>query len=184
MESTRSKNRKHKSYMKQKSKSAADDIDDKESHILSSVDGMRAGGHLASTPVSPVGNIVDMQGSLDHGGADKNEDEKTDGKINSSKDTGGKNECVKTMDNQEASKKQEDDKDASNKEVSSEVETTEANSTTENVDVENNKDVSTEETKNAEKEDTSDQKSTANDASESSVKQSISESQGILVVST
>ncbi|XP_032687446.1 Golgi-specific brefeldin A-resistance guanine nucleotide exchange factor 1 [Odontomachus brunneus] len=176
VESTRSKNRKHKSYVKQKSKSAVDDVDDKESNILNSIDGIRAGGHLASTPVSPVGNIVDMQGSLDHGSADKNEDEKNDRKVSGSKDTSGKNECSKAID-QEASKKQEDDKDTSNKEVNSDVEMAEANRTSENVDTENNKAVS-EETKNVEKEDASEQKSMANDASGSSAKQSVSESQG------
>ncbi|XP_014484038.1 PREDICTED: Golgi-specific brefeldin A-resistance guanine nucleotide exchange factor 1 [Dinoponera quadriceps] len=179
MESTRSKNRKHKSYIKQKSKSATDDVDDKEPHILSSVDGIRAAGHLASTPVSPVGNIVDMQGSLDHGSADKNEDEKSDGKVNSGKDNGGKNECGKAVDNQEASKKQEDDKEASSREVSGEVEAaSEANSTSESADAESNKAAPREETKNAGKEDTSEQRSAANDATESSAKQSVSESQG------
>lgn len=180
VESTRSKNRKHKSYIKQKSKSTADDVDDKESNILSSVDGIRPGGHPASTPVLPVGNIVDMQGSLDHGSADKNEDEKSDGKVNGGKDISGKSECSKAVEDQEASKKQEDDKDASNREVSGDVETAEANNTSENVDTEDNKTVSCEETKNVEKEDTSEQKSTANDVSESSAKQSVSESQGII----
>lgn len=181
IDNTRSKNRKHKSYMKQKSKSAADDVDvDKDPHILSSVDGIRASDHLASTPVSPVGNIVDMQGSLDHGVAEKNEDEKNDGKVNSGKDTSGKNECGKAEDNQEVSKKQEDDKDGSNGEVSGELETAEAKSTAENVDAENNKDVPREETKSPEKEDASEQRSTANDTSESSVKQTVSESQGFI----
>lgn len=174
IENTRSKNRKHKSYTKQKSKSITDDIDDKE-HISSSVDKIRA-GHLATTPVSPVGNIVDMQGSLNHGSVDKNEDEKSEGKININKDIAKDvNDCVKAADNQEANKKQEIDKDGSNKDIKNEIETVEANSSSENTNVEN-KIAATTENKSVEKEDAADQKIT--DESESSIKQSISENQG------
>lgn len=174
MENTRSKNRKHKSYTKQKSKSTTDDIDEKE-NISSAVDKIRA-GHLATTPVSPVGNIVDMQGSLNHRSIDKNEDEKSESKINISKDnTKDGNDCVKATDNQEANKKQEIDKDESNRDIKSERETIEANDTSENIDVEN-KIAASAENKSVEKEDMADQKIT--DESESSIKQSISENQG------
>lgn len=172
IENTRSKNRKHKSYTKQKSKSITDDIDEKES-ISSSVDKIRT-GHLATTPVSPVGNIVDMQGSLNHRSIDKNEDEKSESKINKDNTKDG-NDCIKAVDNQEANKKQEIEKDGSNKDVKSEVETVEVNSAPENINVENKVATPTE-SKSVEKEDAADQKIT--DESESSIKQSISENQG------
>lgn len=172
MENTRSKNRKHKSYTKQKSKSVNDDVDEKE-HIMSSVDTIRAGHHLATTPVSPVGNIVDMQGSLDHGSIDKNEDEKNENKINISKDSNkDKSENNKMIVNQETNKKQQDDKD-----VKSETETVENNSQSENVDAEN-KVAAPVEIKNAEKEVAADEKNTVDEVSESSIK-SASEIQGI-----
>jgi len=175
IESTRTKNRKHKSYMKQKSKSVSDDVDEKE-HILNSVDRIRT-GHLATTPVSPVGNIVDMQGSLDHRSVDKNEDEKSENKMNVNNDSNkDKNESNKMMDDQEASKKQQDDKD-----IKSETETMEnGNSQSENVDAENKIAVPVE-VKNAEKEVAADQKNTADEVSESSIK-SGSENQGIFKI--
>lgn len=181
IENTRSKNRKHKSYTKQKSKSITDDIDEKEPLILSSVDKNRT-NHLATTPVSPVGNIVDMQGSLDHGSIDKNEGEKSESKIDSSKDS---NKCSKSVD-QEMNKKQENDKDVTNIDSKNETETIEVNDTSENVNVENKTVVSTEtkieastETKLVEKEDAVDQKNTIDKTSEPSVKQSVLENQGI-----
>ncbi|EZA59947.1 hypothetical protein DMN91_000370 [Ooceraea biroi] len=182
MENTRSKNRKHKSYAKQKVKSATDEVDEKESHIFSSVDKIRP-GRLATTPVSPVGNIVDMQGSLDHGSVDKNEDEKSENKINNKKD-GNKdgNECNKAPDNQEINKKEEkedknekDNKDESNKDVKNE--TTEGNNT-ENIDTEG-KIASGVDAKSSEKENAVDQKSTPDETCEPSAKQSVTtESQG------
>ncbi|XP_011870032.1 PREDICTED: golgi-specific brefeldin A-resistance guanine nucleotide exchange factor 1 [Vollenhovia emeryi] len=176
IENSRSKNRKHKSYAKQKSKSVTDDIDEKESNISSAVDKIRA-NHLATTPVSPVGNIVDMQGSLNHGSVDKSEDEKSEkNKVNISKDsTKDGNDCIKAADSQEASKKQEIDKDGSNRDVKSETETTEANDPPENIDVEN-KGAALGESKSVEKEDAADRKIT--DESESTLKQSTSENQG------
>lgn len=173
MENTRSKNRKHKSYTKQKSKFTTDDIDEKESNISSAVDKIRA-GHLATTPVSPVGNIVDMQGSLNHGSVDKNEDEKSENKNNISKDNKDGNDCIKATDNKEIDKKQEIDQDGNNRDVKSETETIEINSVPENIDV--NKVAALTENKNMEKEDTGEQK--VKDESESSIKQSISENQG------
>ncbi|XP_072748156.1 Golgi-specific brefeldin A-resistance guanine nucleotide exchange factor 1 [Anoplolepis gracilipes] len=176
IENTRSKNRKHKSYTKQKSKSVTDDIDEKEPLILSSVDRIQA-SHLATTPVSPVGNIVDMQGSLDHGSIDKNEDEKNENKIDTNKDN---NKCNKAVDNQETNKNQEkEDKDVNSKDVKNETETIEINGASENVNIEN-KTVASTETKIVEKEDAIDQKNTLNETSlnESSIKQSVSENQG------
>lgn len=176
MENTRGKSKKHKSYTKQKSKSATDEVDEKESPVLNSVDRIRTSGHLATTPVSPAGNIVDMQGSLDHGSVDKSEDEKINNNKDST-DSNNKNECdKKVIDGQELDKKQEDEKSVSG-EVGSETETAEANSVSENTDAEG-KTVFPVETKNLEKEDTTDQKNTTDEASESSIKQSVSESQG------
>ncbi|XP_024884450.1 Golgi-specific brefeldin A-resistance guanine nucleotide exchange factor 1 isoform X2 [Temnothorax curvispinosus] len=193
IENTRSKSRKQKSYTKQKSKSTTEDVDEKESSISSAVDKIRA-NHLATTPVSPVGNIVDMQGTLNHASVDKNEDEKSESKINVSKeDTKDGNDCIKATDNQEADKKQEIDKDGSNGDIKSEIKTIEANSTPENIDVENkvaasvesksveNKVAASAESKSVEKEDTADQKIA--DESESSIKQSISPSLSKLSIS-
>ncbi|KYN33563.1 Golgi-specific brefeldin A-resistance guanine nucleotide exchange factor 1 [Trachymyrmex septentrionalis] len=175
IENTRGKNRKHKSYTKQKSKSTTDDIDEKEPMISSSIDKIRT-GHLATTPVSPVGNIVDMQGSLNHGSIDKNEDEKSESKNNINKDNiKDGNDCIKAVDNQETNKKQEIDKDESNKDVKNEIETVEVNNASENINVEN-KVAALTESNSVEKEDAADQKIT--DESESSIKQSISENQG------
>lgn len=183
IENTRSKNRKHKSYTKQKSKSITDDVDEKEPLILTSVDRIRA-SHLATTPVSPVGNIVDMQGSLDHGSIDKNEDEKSESKIDTSKDN-NINKCSKAMDNQETNKKQENDREVNSSDVKNETETTEINGVSENVKNENKtvaptetKIVTSTETKIIEKEDAVDEKNTMDETSESSVKQSVSENQG------
>jgi len=172
MENTRnSKNRKHKNYAKQKSKSTTDDIDEKESNVSSAVDKIRA-GHLATTPVSPVGNIVDMQGSLNHGNVDKNEDEKNENKINNKDNTKDGNDCIKATDNQDVNKKQEIDKDGSNKNIKSEIETNETNSPSENAEI---KVAALAESKSVE--DMTDQKIT--DESDSSFKQPISENQGI-----
>ncbi|XP_012524648.1 Golgi-specific brefeldin A-resistance guanine nucleotide exchange factor 1 [Monomorium pharaonis] len=172
MENTRSKNRKHKSYTKQKSKPTADDADEKEQHVTSPVDKIRA-GHLATTPVSPVGNIVDMQGSLNHGSIDKNEDEKNENKINKDNTKDG-NDCIKTDKDQEANKKQEVEKDESNRDVKSETEMVKTNSVSESTDVENK--VLTE-SKSVEKEDAAVEQKII-DEPEFSIKQSASENQG------
>lgn len=174
MENTRSKNKKHKSYAKQKPKSITDDVDEKEPQILSSVDRIRA-SHSATTPISQAGNIVDMQGSLDHGSVDKTENEKAESKLN--KDgTGDGNEDSKAINNQETSEKQENNKSVNSQDVKSDVENTVVNGASENAE---NKIVSDEEIKNTEKDDTVDQKNTTDDASESSAKQSVLECQGI-----
>ncbi|XP_012252835.2 Golgi-specific brefeldin A-resistance guanine nucleotide exchange factor 1 isoform X2 [Athalia rosae] len=83
MENTRTKNRKNKTYAKQKSKLTPDD-DESETQLLSPVERVRA-GHLATTPVTPSSNIVDMQGSLDRGTPDRADEEKNENKDNSSK---------------------------------------------------------------------------------------------------
>lgn len=181
IESSRSKNRKHKSYTKQKIKSATDDTNEKESHIFNSVDKIRP-GRLATAPVSLVGNIVDMQGSLDHGSIDRNEDEKSENKINN-KNEGNKdsNECGKAADNQETNQKEDKDKEASNKDVKNEMETTEVNDASENVNAES-KPVSGMDAASVEKEDIVERKSATDETCESSIKQSVSESQGIVYI--
>ncbi|KAL6443797.1 hypothetical protein ACFW04_001694 [Cataglyphis niger] len=183
IENTRSKNRKHKSYTKQKSKSITDDVDEKEPLILSSVDRIQA-SHLATTPVSPVGNIVDMQGSLDHGNIDKNEDEKSESKIDTSKDD-NINKCRKAVDNQEINKKQENDREVKSSDIKNETERTEINGVSENIKIENKtiapleiQSVTSTESKIIEKEDANDEKNTIVETSDSSIKQSVSENQG------
>ncbi|XP_044591772.1 Golgi-specific brefeldin A-resistance guanine nucleotide exchange factor 1 isoform X3 [Cotesia glomerata] len=75
IENTRPK-RKISKNLKQKVKPANDDLDDTDTKdLLSPVERIR-GNHLATTPITPAGNIVDMQGSLDQGTPDKIEEEK------------------------------------------------------------------------------------------------------------
>ncbi|XP_043279451.1 Golgi-specific brefeldin A-resistance guanine nucleotide exchange factor 1 [Venturia canescens] len=92
MENSRGKLRKGKNVGKQKSlgggvnKQTVDQNDEEsETRLLSPVDRARA-DHLATTPVIPVGNIVDMQGSLDHGAPDKPNEEESS-KVSSSNDS-------------------------------------------------------------------------------------------------
>ncbi|XP_015114906.1 Golgi-specific brefeldin A-resistance guanine nucleotide exchange factor 1 [Diachasma alloeum] len=76
IENSRSKNRKTKNHPKQKVTPNPDEVDETETkELLSPVDRVCA-GHLATTPVTPAGNIVDMQGSLNQSTPDKPEDEK------------------------------------------------------------------------------------------------------------
>ncbi|XP_063985366.1 Golgi-specific brefeldin A-resistance guanine nucleotide exchange factor 1 [Diachasmimorpha longicaudata] len=76
IENSRGKNRKIKNQFKQKVNPNPQEVDETETkELLSPVDRVRA-GHLATTPVTPAGNIVDMQGSLNHSTPDKPEDEK------------------------------------------------------------------------------------------------------------
>ena len=79
MESTRSKTRKPKNHSKLKSSLNPEENEDTETHLLSPVDRVRV-SHLATTPVTPAGNIVDMQGSLDQSTPDKIEEEKIENK--------------------------------------------------------------------------------------------------------
>ncbi|XP_043480044.1 Golgi-specific brefeldin A-resistance guanine nucleotide exchange factor 1 [Leptopilina heterotoma] len=101
MDNTRSKSRKTKNHSKSKSQPNPEEIEDAESQLLSPVDRVRA-NHLATTPVTPAGNIVDMQGSLDQSPPEKIEDDKSD----------NKNSVAKTLDleakeeNQEVNKEQ------------------------------------------------------------------------------
>ncbi|XP_054008393.1 Golgi-specific brefeldin A-resistance guanine nucleotide exchange factor 1 [Hylaeus anthracinus] len=114
MENTRSKNRRNKNHLKQKVKPNLNDIDDTETPLLSSADKVNA-GHLATTPIAPVGNIVDMQGPLDHGTVEKIEEEKNDSKDKSEKDINEKNENAKQEDDLDVNKKVEDGTDVNNK---------------------------------------------------------------------
>ncbi|OAD60695.1 Golgi-specific brefeldin A-resistance guanine nucleotide exchange factor 1 [Eufriesea mexicana] len=61
MESNRSKNRRNKSHFKQKAKQSTESIG--ENQLPSPTDRVRSS--CLTTPVNSVGNIVDMQGSLD-----------------------------------------------------------------------------------------------------------------------
>ena len=86
MENSRGKSRKSKINGKQKplsvsgTKQSVDsvDIDEPEVRLLSPVERVRA-SHLATTPVTPAGNIVDMQGSLDQSTPDKSGEEAATG---------------------------------------------------------------------------------------------------------
>jgi hypothetical protein len=93
MESTRSKSKKNKINLKPKIKSNLDEIDDAETQLLSPVERTKV-NHLATTPVTPAGNIVDMQGSLNQVTPDKVEDDKSDNKAGAKAEF-GKNENSK-----------------------------------------------------------------------------------------
>ncbi|XP_034180833.2 sec7 domain-containing protein garz [Osmia lignaria lignaria] len=108
MESGRSKNRRNKNHLKQKAKSSADNVGDSESQLQSPVDRVRP-SHLATTPVTTAGNIVDMQGALDHGAAEKADEEKNVNK--DKKDPNDVGEIRKQKDESNAKIKREDSKD-------------------------------------------------------------------------
>ncbi|XP_026671490.1 Golgi-specific brefeldin A-resistance guanine nucleotide exchange factor 1 isoform X2 [Ceratina calcarata] len=100
MENTRSKNRKNKSYTKQKLKQNTDSLSDTESHVPSPPDRIRSNN--LTTPVSsPTGIIVDMQGSLDHCVNEKAEEEKHDNKDHNKKDVSERTETAKQEDAKE-----------------------------------------------------------------------------------
>ncbi|CAB0044114.1 unnamed protein product [Trichogramma brassicae] len=92
METTKSKPKKNKISAKPKSKLNLDDMDDAEAQLLSPVEKVEKVkvNHLATTPISPAGNIVDMQGSLNHGTSDKSDDGKGDSKTSAVKNINGK----------------------------------------------------------------------------------------------
>uniref|UniRef100_A0ABD2VR02 SEC7 domain-containing protein n=1 Tax=Trichogramma kaykai TaxID=54128 RepID=A0ABD2VR02_9HYME len=92
METTKSKPKKNKISAKPKSKLNLDDMDDAEAQLLSPVEKVEKVkvNHLATTPISPAGNIVDMQGSLNHGTSDKSDDGKGDSKTSALKNINGK----------------------------------------------------------------------------------------------
>lgn len=150
MENTRSKNRRNKSHFKQKPEPNLDDIGDPEIPLLSSVDRGKT-EHLATTPVAPGGNIVDMQGSLDQGTVEKTEEKKNDTKDNNKKDLNEKSETTKQEDDSEVKKKIEDITDITDttecKESNDETEkSTNVSIEKEQVPQENNKSIETEET--------------------------------------
>lgn len=109
MDNTRSKSRKTKNHSKSKSQPNPDEIEDAESQLLSPVDRVRA-NHLATTPVTPAGNIVDMQGSLDQSPPEKIEDDKSD----------NKNSVAKTLDLEVKDENQEVNKEIVSNELTTE----------------------------------------------------------------
>lgn len=108
MESGRSKNRRNKNHLKQKAKASSDNVGDSESQLQSPVDRVRP-SHLATTPVATAGNIVDMQGALDQGAAEKADEEKNVNK--DKKDPNDVGEIRKQKDESNAKIKREDSKD-------------------------------------------------------------------------
>ncbi|KAK0166292.1 hypothetical protein PV328_004726 [Microctonus aethiopoides] len=108
IENSRPKSRKIKTHQKQKIKVNNDDIDDNEAKdLLSPIERVRA-DHLSTTPITPAGNIVDMQGSLDQGTPDKPEEEKNEekGKVDDNKteksSENNSNECEESTKNEES----------------------------------------------------------------------------------
>ena len=112
MESNRSKNRRNKSHFKQKARQNIDNVADIESQhidIPSPTDRVRSPGLV--TPVTSVGNIVDMQGSLDQGSAEKTEEEKNENKDHNKKDLNDINETTKQENESDVKRGKEDLKD-------------------------------------------------------------------------
>lgn len=105
MENTRNKPKKTKIQIKPKSKSNPDEIDDQEAQLLSPVERVKI-NHLATTPITPAGNIVDMQGSLNQATPDKLDDDKSDGKTSASKSETSKDDNNKDSPNVESSLKE------------------------------------------------------------------------------
>lgn len=121
MENTRTKNRKNKIHVKQKTKLSPED-DEPEAQLLSPVERVRV-GHLATTPVTPASNIVDMQGSLDRGTPDRVDDEKNDNKLNSIKTELKTDNADKSQENIETSNEEQDSsKDSVKSDESSKIE--------------------------------------------------------------
>ncbi|XP_043262335.1 Golgi-specific brefeldin A-resistance guanine nucleotide exchange factor 1 isoform X1 [Colletes gigas] len=110
MESTRSKNKRNKNHFKQKAKPNLNDLDEMEAPLLSSVDRVKT-DNLSTPTVSPVGNIVDMQGSLDQGTIEKTEEEKSDTKDYNKKDLNEKSEATKQESELDEQKKIQDETD-------------------------------------------------------------------------
>lgn len=61
IENAKTKSKKSKTHPKSRAKINIDEMDDPEAQLMSPIDRMKK-GHLATTPVTPAGNIVDMQG--------------------------------------------------------------------------------------------------------------------------
>lgn len=78
MENTRTQPKKSKINFKPKPKSNANEVESPETQTLSSPIERLKANHLATTPITPAGNIVDMQGSLDQTTPDKIDNEKSD----------------------------------------------------------------------------------------------------------
>ena len=101
MDNSRNKSKKNKILLKPKSKSSVDEMDDAETQLLSPVERVKV-NHLATTPITAAGNIVDMQGSLNQATPDKMDDDKT----NASKNDINKEEVHKDSPPTEASQKE------------------------------------------------------------------------------
>lgn len=119
MESNRSKNRRNKSHFKQKARQNIDNVADIESqHIdIPSPTGVRSASLV--TPVTTMGNIVDMQGSLDQGSAEKTEEEKNENKDHNKKDLNDINETTKQENESDIKRGKEDLKDTKESKESS-----------------------------------------------------------------
>ncbi|KAL2742703.1 Golgi-specific brefeldin A-resistance guanine nucleotide exchange factor 1 isoform X1 [Vespula maculifrons] len=168
MESTRTKHKKNKIHSKPRLKSNVDDIED-ETHLLSSVDKVRA-ENVATSPVTAGGNIVDMQGSLDHGtSSDKIEDEKNDNKENNNKTDNSKSESVKDEISEE--QKQENSLNDTKQKVHGEIEKTDS------INGSQKDEISQVEIKILGKEDIVNTKGTLEEESNNSLKQNVAESQ-------
>lgn len=120
MENTRTKNRKNKTYVKQKTKLSPDE-DESEAQLLSPVERVRA-DHLATTPVTPASNIVDMQGSLDRGTPDRVDEDKNENKMNSTKTESKIEESDKNQANTETNNEQDSIKDSTKTDESTKIE--------------------------------------------------------------
>lgn len=169
MESTRTKHKKNKIHSKPRLKSNVDDIED-ETHLLSSVDKVRA-ENVAPSPVTAGGNIVDMQGSLDHGtSSDKIEDEKNDNKENNNKTDNSKSESIKDEISEE--QKQENSLNDTKQKVHGEIEKTDS------INGSQKDEISQVEIKILGKEDIVNTKGTLEEESNNSLKQNVAEGQG------
>ncbi|XP_066598661.1 Golgi-specific brefeldin A-resistance guanine nucleotide exchange factor 1 [Prorops nasuta] len=85
MDNTNNISRKSKNYSRQKLKSNMDG-DDSEIHATTvPLTEKVKDNPLATTPVAPDGNIVDMQGPLNHNSSEKLEDKKNDNNLNNDK---------------------------------------------------------------------------------------------------
>ena len=73
IENTKAKPKKVRNFPKPKGK--INYVDETESQLMSPVERMKV-EHLATTPITPAGNIVDMQGSLNQITPEKVEDDK------------------------------------------------------------------------------------------------------------
>ncbi|XP_058806216.1 Golgi-specific brefeldin A-resistance guanine nucleotide exchange factor 1-like [Phymastichus coffea] len=93
MENIKSKTKKNKNFnLKHKIKPNTDEFDDPEVQLLSPIERTKI-NYLATTPITPAGNIVDMQGSLNQvtpEKADDKSDKASIAKIDTGKDDSNK----------------------------------------------------------------------------------------------